>query len=78
MLRTSLRSKSRLRIDSPKRVAVDYGLCCSCGACVAVCPTEALFLNDMHLEVGEVCTGCGLCTKVCPVHALSIGQENRP
>jgi ferredoxin len=54
-------------------LAIDYGKCHSCGACVAVCPPDSLFLNDYHLTVNqETCTSCERCVKLCPVRALSL------
>lgn len=56
-----------------QRIAIDDSLCHSCGACVAVCPPDALFLQDMHLRVDDaVCTRCDRCTGMCPVHALTM------
>lgn len=53
-------------------LAVDYSLCHECGACVAVCPPDALFLSH-HLTVNqETCTGCDRCVKYCPVQALQL------
>ena len=68
-------SAIRTRTKSPKIVAVDYDLCHSCGACVAVCPPDALFLNDARLEVKDDCTGCERCVKICPMHALSLAER---
>ncbi len=58
--------------------AVDHDLCHYCGACVAVCPPDAIFLVDTWLEIKENCTGCERCVAICPVHALSmVSQEKR-
>jgi L-aspartate semialdehyde sulfurtransferase ferredoxin len=49
--------------------------CTHCGVCVAICPTEALFVNRDTLEVGfdnEKCVACELCIKVCPTHAMEV------
>lgn len=46
------------------------GLCCGCGACVAVCPTEALTIDistSYEPAINEdKCISCGLCYQVCP------------
>ena len=60
---------------------LDRDLCLFCGACVGVCPTNAMFLeyNDRDIWVDENCTDCLLCTRICPVGALSypeVAQRN--
>jgi NAD-dependent dihydropyrimidine dehydrogenase PreA subunit len=52
---------------------IDHDRCYSCGACVAVCPPDSLFLLDLHLTVDHnTCTRCDRCVAMCPVHALSL------
>ncbi len=52
---------------------IDADLCYSCGACVAVCPPDALFLRDLRLTVDQqTCTACDRCVAMCPVHALAL------
>jgi len=52
-------------------VAADY-LCCSCGACVAACPENAIYLKEtpggfLFPKISqELCTQCGKCLRVCP------------
>ncbi len=59
-----------------RHVLVDYDLCYSCGACVAVCPPDSIFLDNMHLKIDdETCTRCERCTVMCPVHALSMSHD---
>ena len=54
------------------QLVIDHDMCHRCGACVAICPPNALFLRD-HLTVDlETCTLCERCVKACPVHALSL------
>ena len=51
----------------------DRSLCCGCGACVAVCPTEAMSLDVdgegfLHAAIcEELCVSCGRCRSVCPL-----------
>jgi ferredoxin len=72
MLKTAVRSR-------PNTTAVvERELCCYCGACVAVCPPQAILLLDAHLQIDdEACTSCGRCVRVCPVHALSMAGRPR-
>jgi ferredoxin len=49
-------------------------LCIECGACVEICPMDALTQDDVgqiHFESIR-CIGCGLCVGVCPTHAMKI------
>lgn len=56
-------------------VVRDEDTCTHCGACINICPTEAL---TMHAESREVsfdpddCVACGLCVPVCPPRAMSV------
>lgn len=53
-------------------VCIDSHLCCSCGICEGVCPSNAVsmkentegFYNPL-IDI-EKCTNCGLCYEVCP------------
>lgn len=62
------------RPERPKmHVMVDRNLCFYCGACVAVCPPDSIFLENAHLKIDDnTCTLCERCTNMCPVHALSM------
>jgi ferredoxin len=56
-----------------RRVVVDHNLCFFCGACVAVCPPDAIFLETAFLHINDqTCTLCERCVNMCPVHALSM------
>ena len=51
----------------------EHSVCCFCGGCVGVCPTQALTLEGRILKVDEgKCTSCGTCVKFCPVEALRL------
>jgi len=54
---------------------INRDLCGACGACVAVCPSEALVLINLtlHLE-HRLCNLCRRCLGACPVHALSFEE----
>jgi ferredoxin len=49
--------------------------CTSCGACTAICPSGALYLErpsmDVHFD-SDQCVVCHLCTKICPVKAMEV------
>ena len=54
---------------------VDDDLCYGCGACIALCPTNALDLVDRLAVVEQSdCTLCEFCIPSCPVFALSIDE----
>ncbi|CAG1008162.1 MAG: 4Fe-4S binding protein [Anaerolinea sp.] len=64
--------KSEQRPQHAFFVDVDRNLCYYCGACVAVCPPDSIFLENSHLKVDhQTCTRCERCIAMCPVHALS-------
>jgi ferredoxin len=68
--------KEKRAVASPVRVVIDPQLCHSCGACVAVCPPDSLFLTNVHLKVDHnTCTVCERCIRVCPVHAISLTKD---
>ena len=46
--------------------------CLYCGACVGVCPAQAIVLKDTRIFVNDKCVSCGACTKICPVGAMSL------
>ncbi len=49
--------------------------CSSCGACVSICPTEALRVERPSMEIifqDDLCVACELCVKACPLHAMEI------
>lgn len=49
--------------------------CTHCGACVGVCPTEALVLDRKTMMVefnSEKCVACELCVPACPPRAMEL------
>ena len=47
--------------------------CTGCGACVDVCPVDALKLEDDKAVVDpETCIDCGTCVDECPVEAITL------
>jgi ferredoxin len=69
-------SPTNERRSANLQVVVDRNLCYYCGACVAVCPPDSIFLDNSYLAIDkETCTLCERCTAMCPVHALSIVEQ---
>ncbi|MBU8921170.1 MAG: 4Fe-4S binding protein [Bacteroidales bacterium] len=57
-------------------ICIDDSKCIVCGACVAVCPTEALIIEGLTLKsVPERCRPCGQAALVCPTGALRCPQK---
>ena len=58
-----------------KDVTRDEDRCTHCGACIAVCPTEALCIDKSTMKVvfdSEKCIACELCVKACPPRAMVV------
>ncbi len=56
------------------RIAEDK--CDFCGTCVAVCPTDAIELEEARLEIlPPRCTDCELCIWVCPLEVLTLERR---
>ena len=69
----SLRQAARRAGHPPAIASVDEAACTVCGACQAVCPTEAITLGETAVKVNaEACCGCGACVEVCPNGAVSL------
>jgi len=60
----------------------DPELCVGCGACVKLCPFEAVDLDPARRKAVvrlDRCYGCGICRSQCPTDALSlVGREQLP
>jgi ferredoxin len=68
-------------VSLPKLIEVDSDKCFSCGACVALCPVEAITLaEDCSIVFDkEKCVGstCSACVEACPARAIrSVKQGN--
>ena len=49
--------------------------CTHCGACVPICPTEALVIDPQTRKVNfysDKCIACELCIKACPPRAMEL------
>ncbi len=55
---------------------VNREICGYCGACVSVCPNNAIELVDTYLRIDRsLCTRCLACVKVCPLGAIKPDTE---
>lgn len=77
-LREALSSLRRLKIgvqNLSRDITMKEARCVHCGACVAVCPSEALCLNQANWEVeffSDRCVVCELCVRACPYGAMEV------
>ena len=64
--------KNDIIVNKKGRVVVDNEKCVDCGACVSLCPTEALQMDEEDKLVfsEEKCIGCHLCVDSCPRFAI--------
>ena len=63
--------------EMAEKAHVDADLCTACGACVDVCPVEAIKMNDdetLAVVDKETCTGCGDCVEECPTGAIELKE----
>jgi ferredoxin len=54
--------------------------CTHCGACTAVCPTKALYIQrpEMTVEFDQAkCSVCELCVPACPTRAIETRPTNK-
>jgi ferredoxin len=65
-----------VRVDTVVQdIQRDAEKCFECGACTAVCPTGALYIERPSMRVlfdPEKCSACELCVKTCPVRAMIV------
>ncbi|MFZ1730038.1 MAG: 4Fe-4S binding protein [Bacteroidota bacterium] len=47
-----------------------------CTACVSACPTQAIALDPVRIDLGR-CTFCGMCEEACPEHIIAFTPDYR-
>lgn len=64
--------KNNIVVNKKGRVIIDDDKCIDCGACISLCPTDALHTSkEERLEFSyEKCIGCLLCLDSCPRFAI--------
>ncbi|MFX1363772.1 MAG: 4Fe-4S binding protein [Promethearchaeota archaeon] len=64
--------KNNIIVNKKGRIIVDTEKCIDCGACISLCPTDALsFDSEKRLNFYyERCIGCLLCLDSCPRFAI--------
>lgn len=51
---------------------IDTEICIGCGACVDICPSDAIHLEEGKAQItSENCKNCKDCISVCPVSAIT-------
>jgi Fe-S-cluster-containing hydrogenase component 2 len=67
-------------VSIPKLIEVDSEKCVSCGACVTLCPVEAITIDEDASVVfnKEKCIGsiCSACVDACPSRAIKSVKQN--
>lgn len=69
---TEALKKNDIIVNKKGRVIIEIEKCIDCGACVSLCPTDALHMDEKELlEYSlEACLGCLLCIDACPRFAI--------
>ena len=49
--------------------------CIGCGACIEVCPYDAIDMEDKLASINDKCTICGACIESCPFDAIILSKE---
>jgi len=72
--------KKGATVTLPKLIEIDKEKCFSCGACVSLCPVEAItVVEDKSVDFDkEKCVGstCSACVEACPVGAIKSVKQN--
>ena len=67
-------------VSIPKLIEVDSEKCISCGACITLCPVEAITIDEDASVIfdKEKCIGstCSACVDACPSRAIRSVKQN--
>jgi formate hydrogenlyase subunit 6/NADH:ubiquinone oxidoreductase subunit I len=67
-------------VSIPKLVEIDSEKCVSCGACITLCPVEAITMGEDASVIfnQEKCLGstCSACVDACPARAIKSVKQN--
>ena len=73
--------KRGTKVSIPKLIEVDSEKCISCGACITLCPVEAIRMDEDASVVfnKEKCLGstCSACLDACPSRAIESVKQNK-
>ncbi len=68
-------------VSTPEhQIFKDEEICTHCGACIAVCPTDALYIQRPEMEIRfdkEKCSVCELCLVTCPSRAMGLFSADK-
>ena len=72
--------KKGATVTLPKLIEIDKEKCFDCGACVSLCPVEAITVaEDCSVNFDkEKCVGstCSACVEACPAGAIKSVKQN--
>jgi MinD superfamily P-loop ATPase len=72
--------KKGATVTLPKLIEIDKDKCFNCGACISICPVEAITVaEDKSVEFDkEKCVGstCSACVEACPAGAIKSVKQN--
>ena len=51
---------------------IDKEKCTECGACVEVCPVDAIKMKNEKVVINEECVECGVCVNECSNKAITL------
>lgn len=67
LARERLKNEKGANFAKLNSTIIQTGVCTSCGACVATCPTEGIMLDDVgRPRLTGKCDACGICWHQCP------------
>jgi MinD superfamily P-loop ATPase len=76
---TAFRKKGAT-VTLPSLIEIDKDKCFNCGACVSICPVEAITVaKDKSVSFDqEKCVGstCSACVEACPARAIKSANQN--